>query len=678
MSDRSRISAHGGASGGAEGNRKRWPPLSPYIAGLAVAPLLIFWQLWWPFDHLRYGFALGDFSEQLAAIRTFVLFQLRHGHLPLWDPYTLGGQPSLANPLSSTFYFPGLWQVLFPSAWTYEMLEVEALLHAALIGIFTFFLVRRWTGSAQAGFLSGLALAAGGYVTSYPMLQLWILRAATWLPAVLWALDVGVEERSYRHIALAGMGLALSLLSSHFQTALYVAYVAGSFLLWKALRRRWGWREIVQGGMVFALFALGLSAAQWLPSLQLIPYSPRAEVGYDFLSNGFRLHDLLGLLRPNPHQWSPLYIGLPAFLLALWAIIGGPRGESWFWGGWALLAVNLSLGRYGFLYPLVYRWWPGPMLFREQERWALIVAFSLAVLAGYGYAALAKRRPSLDRRAFWGLAALLFLDLWHANAGVILEPLPPDAPFPAFSPVVQQVRCVSEPTWRISSEGLLPGGANAAMVYRLRDVVGSYPLYQRSLDEFVEIVPELRWWRMLNVQHVLTRRTLGHGAFLHVLDEGDAHLYQTFIDARYAWIAHTVREAASSQEAMQITAQLDDPFTTVVLEESPSPRPEPPGGTEHIAVTDFRAERITLEVSLESPGILTVSELWYPGWRVYVNGHPAEMLRAYGLLRAVALPAGTWRVEWRFRPTIAWAGIGLSLLTALLGGYLWWRGRSEA
>ncbi len=508
------------------------------------------------------------------------------------------------------------------------------------------------------------------------MLQLWILRAATWLPAILWALDAGVEANSYRHIALAGMGLALSVLSSHFQTALYIAYVTGTFLIWKNLRLRRGWLVLLRQGAVFAFFALGLSAAQWLPSLQLVPYSPRAQADYAFLSNGFRLRDLLGLLRPNPRQWSPLYVGLPALLLATWALLRGPRKRTWFWGGWGLLALNLSLGRYGFLYPLLYRWWPGPMLFREQERWALVVSFSLAVLAGYGYAALSRRYPACEK-LFWGIAAVLFLDLWQANAGVILQPLPPSAPLDFDSPVVRQVRCVSEPTWRMSSEGLLPGGANAGMVYRLRDVVGSYPLYQHSLDEFVEIVPELRWWRMLNVQHVLTRRLLGHGAFLHVLDEGDAHLYQTFIDARYAWIAHTVREAGSPQEAMQITAQLEDPFTTVVLEERPTPAPGPSGNSESLEVRDFRAEHITVELSLSSPGILVISELWYPGWRVYVNGKPAKLLRAYGILRAVALPAGTWRVEWRFRSMPAEVGIAASCLTAVLGGLLWRREKSQ-
>ena len=644
-----------------------------YALALLLAPVLVFWPLWWPFDSQQYGFALGDFSEQHVAMRTFVVSQLQRGRLPFWDPYTFAGEPAIADSLFSTFYLPSLWQIVFPPAWMYWVLQVEALWHAGIAGVFTLFLVRRLTGSTRAGFLAGLAFAISGYLTSYPMLQIIILQAATWLPAALWAVDKGLEARSCRFIVLAGVFLAWSILAGHFQTFMYVAYTVAAFVVWKVWRLRRPWHTVLTTGALLAVVSLGLSAAQWLPTLQMLPYSPHANVGYDYISNGFQLWELWGLLRPNPEAWSPLYVGLPALILALWAVVGGARRETWFWAGLALVALNLSLGRYGVLFPLVYRWWPGLSLFREQERWALVVVFSLAVLAGYGYAALVRRWPRAAR-AFWPLALLLFIDLWRANSGVILEPVPPTGPFVA-SPAVKHVAAVSPPHWRMSSEGLLPGGANAGLVFRIRDVVGSGPLYQEALDEFVNTVPEIRWWQMLNVRHVLTRRELQHGGLLHVLDEDGKHLYQTFIGARTAWIAHAYEVAPSRAAAIQATARPDlDPFTTVVLEEEPAPRPVAPSSTpagEDIRLLTFADERIVVEATLATPGILVMSEVWYPGWNVYVNGERARSLRAYGLLRAVALPAGTWQVEWRFQPVVMWAGIGLSLITALMLLLVW-------
>ncbi len=658
--------------------RRWWHGLCPYGL-LLLAPFLVFWRVWWPFDDSVYGFEMGDFVEQHVAMRTFVVAQLQKGRLPFWDPYTFAGEPAVADSLFSTFYPPSFWQIVFPPTWMYWVLQVEAFWHAGLAGMFTFLLVRRLTGSSQAGLISGLAFAISGYLTSYPMLQIIILQAATWLPAALWALDIGLEKRSTRYIVLAGVFLAWSILAGHFQTFMYVAYTVAAFLVWKVWRLRRRWHTVLSVGAILAVVGLGLSAAQWLPTLQMLPYSPHAYVDYDYISNGFQLWELWGLLRPNEGTWSPLYVGFLTMLLAALALVRGARKDVWMWGGTAIVALNLSLGRYGFLFPLVYKWWPGLSLFREQERWALVVVFSLVVLAGYGYVALVQRWPRA-RQVFWALLLLLFLDLWRANGEVILEQVSPAGPF-APSPAVRHVQQVSPPHWRMSSEGLLPGGANAGLVFRIRDVVGSGPLYQEALDDFVNTVPEIRWWQMLNIRHVLTRRRIEHGGLLHILEEDGKHLYQTFIGARTAWIVHAYEIAPSRESAIEATARPDlDPFSTVILEpegaKGASVLHAPPAAEEeNIRLVVFEDTRVVFDVTLGQPGVLVISEIWYPGWNVYVNGERMASLRAYGLLRAVVLPAGTWRVEWRFEPVIMWLGLGISALSALgiIGTFAWGR-----
>ena len=644
----------------------------PYIILLLIAPALLFWQLWWPFDHATYGFEYGDFTEQHVAMRTFVTSQLRAGHLPLWDPYTFAGEPAVADPLFSTFYLPSLWQVLFPPRWMYWVLQADALLHAALLGIFTFLFVRRLTHNARAGLVAGLAFSLSGYVTSYPMLQVIILQAITWLPAILWAVDIAIEENSRRHLLLVGVFLSFAILSGYAQSTMYVVYLMAAYILWKGWQRRLSLPRLVFTGVIPLLVALTLSAPQWIASLQMLPLSPRGRLTWEEISNGFQAWELWGLLRPNADTWSPLYVGLIPLALAVLAALLDRGRKTAFWWGVAIVALLLSMGRYGPLYPLLAPWWPGLTTFREQERWALLTVFSLAVLAGIGYAYTAQRWSRV-RRLFWGIILLLFLDLFRANSGVILQPVPPSGPF-VETPIVQQVRSVSPPHWRMSSEGLLPGGANAGLVFHIRDVVGSGPLYLAALDDFVNTVPELRWWQMLNIRHVLTRRELSHGGLLHVMDEGDHHLYQTFIGAHSAWIVHEAEQVQSQSEAITRTASPTlDPFRRAVLETTPDPRPRPPTGKEELQLTAFSARQVRLHAVLTSPGIVVSSEVFYPGWEVRVNGRPARPLRAYGLLRAVALPAGTWDVEWRFRPWPIYAGLGVSLAGWVIVVALMWR-----
>lgn len=64
--------------------------------------------------------------------------------------------------------------------------------------------------------------------------------------------------------------------------------------------------------------------------------------------------------------------------------------------------------------------------------------------------------------------------------------------------------------------------------------------------------------------------------------------------------------------------------------------------------------RETLETSCKSPAMLLRRELYYPGWRVYVNGK-REMIRAQSIFESIALPAGNSRVSFVYSPTnIGW------------------------
>ncbi len=649
-------------------NNRIWP----YLLLLLLAPVLLFWQLWWPFDDMTYGFDYGDFTEQHVAMRTFVVSELRAGHLPLWDPYTFSGEPAVADPLFSTFYLPSLWQVFFPPRWMYWVLQGDALLHDALLGIFTFFFVRRLTRNRQAGFLAGLTFELSGYVTSYPMLQVIILQAITWLPAILWAMDVAIDEHSNRHLLLAGVFLSFAVLSGYAQSTMYMVYLMAAYILWKGGQRRLALPRILLLGAVPFLVALVLSAPQWIASLQMLPLSPRNRLTYREISNGFQPWELWGLLRPNAGTWSPLYVGVLPLLLAGLAPLLNRRQFAGFWWTVAGIALLLAMGRYGPLYPLLAPWWPGLTTFREQERWALLTVFSLAVLGGIGYAGAVRRWPRL-RHAFAAISLLLFLDLFRANSGIILQPVPPTGPF-VESSIVRRIKSIGPPYGRLSSEGLLPGGANAGLVFHVRDVVGSGPLHLAALDDFVHTVSELRWWQMLNIRYVLTRRQLTHGGLRHVMDAGDRHLYQTFIGAHTAWITHTVIRADNRTDAIRRTADPNlDPFTTAVLETTPNPTPAAPTGQEELQVVRFEPQRLRLHAHLTSPGILVTSEISYPGWEVWVNGKRGRPLRAYGLLRAVALPAGEWDVEWRFVPMRVYGGMALAALgwAVLIGA--WWR-----
>ena len=64
--------------------------------------------------------------------------------------------------------------------------------------------------------------------------------------------------------------------------------------------------------------------------------------------------------------------------------------------------------------------------------------------------------------------------------------------------------------------------------------------------------------------------------------------------------------------------------------------------------------------------MLVVSEAYFPGWRVTVDGRPAQLLRADGALLAVRVPSGAHEVELAYRPDVLALGGVISGLAFLL------------
>jgi uncharacterized membrane protein YfhO len=91
-----------------------------------------------------------------------------------------------------------------------------------------------------------------------------------------------------------------------------------------------------------------------------------------------------------------------------------------------------------------------------------------------------------------------------------------------------------------------------------------------------------------------------------------------------------------------------------------------------------------VSVTTDKPGILLLSEIWYPAWEVTIDGAPAKLLRANYSLRGVAVPAGTHTVTMEFRSGAFRTGMWVTLLTAVVaiaGAVVLWmrrKGRDDA
>ena len=101
---------------------------------------------------------------------------------------------------------------------------------------------------------------------------------------------------------------------------------------------------------------------------------------------------------------------------------------------------------------------------------------------------------------------------------------------------------------------------------------------------------------------------------------------------------------------------------TVLLETEPGVRPVSKAGAE-ASITHYALNEIRVDAKLRSPAILVLSEVFYPRWKVYVDGKEGKVLKADYLLRAVALTAGDHDIVFRYDAALLKRGLTVSVAT---------------
>ncbi len=715
-----------------------------HLLFLAALVLLYFWRLVTPLARDRAIFVESDFNLQFYPWLSFVYEQWRQGHIPLWNPYINAGQPGLADIQLAALYPVNLLVyallALLRQPFTPLALVLIILLHFWLAAVFTYVLIHYLTRSSLAALVGAIVYAFSGYMVTYASIQLSVLQTATWLPLMLYAAHKTATRGHRRDIITLAALIAVNLLAGHPQLFVYNAYAMLVYFLTVTFSRAGLKVAVIRAarrlGPAF-LLAVGLAAAQILPTLELFAHSHRAEqLNFRYVSAGLLPDQWLAFMVPAAFGDPLFYVSTTALALAVVALAREGR-RTLPWGVLGGLTLLLIMGRHTFAFVAAYVLLPGLGLFRDQYRATYVAVFSVAVLAGWGaHTFVALPRPTGERvrvwvgraaalvalvglmihiahgiwpespqlaalsRAWawpmiglvglWGIStlrergkiplqgvhalllALLALDLFSPVWFRPLRDMPPEGIFPA-TPVVRAMQRDPARPFRISSEGLLPGGPNSAIVFGLEDILGYTPL-RLDLMARMDEVPEIRRWGLLNVRYILTTRDFsGDGRFGLVVEEGEKRLYR-FGGHDALPRVYLVHEVTLTSEG-DVWGKLAtiDARRTVLLNVVPPVLLAEPQGPERVNIVRYEPTRMVVEVEAASPGILVFSEVDYPGWRAYVDGLPTPIYRANGALRAIALDAGAHRVEMVYRPLTFYVGAAITLMTLFMCAWMWWR-----
>lgn len=117
------------------------------------------------------------------------------------------------------------------------------------------------------------------------------------------------------------------------------------------------------------------------------------------------------------------------------------------------------------------------------------------------------------------------------------------------------------------------------------------------------------------------------------------------------YLAGTYKVMADRQQIYPaILNGTDNLRQLVFLEEEPGSPIDPPSSpTDTAWVVSRSTDKVTVHAQALSPKLLVMTETWFDAWQVTIDNQPAKLLRAYGALRAVAIPAGSHELTFEFK-----------------------------
>jgi hypothetical protein len=135
-----------------------------------------------------------------------------------------------------------------------------------------------------------------------------------------------------------------------------------------------------------------------------------------------------------------------------------------------------------------------------------------------------------------------------------------------------------------------------------------------------------------------------------------------------AWFVREVKPVQNPDEEMAALNTIN-PGKTAVVDASKFPQQKATTSTDSsasIALTSYAPDALSYRYTAAQPGTVVFSEVYYAdGWNAYLDGQPVPHFRADFVLRALNVPAGSHKIDFKFEPKEYTIGNSVSLAASI-------------
>lgn len=210
---------------------------------------------------------------------------------------------------------------------------------------------------------------------------------------------------------------------------------------------------------------------------------------------------------------------------------------------------------------------------------------------------------------------------------------------------------------------------NFSLPYKLQTIEGYDPLYLTRYAELIaalergepDIAPPFGFNRiitphnyqsrlidLMNVKYVLSLKEEESPKLVKVFQEGQTRVYENKNAFPRAFMVYDYRLAKDRQGAVSLLMDKAIELTkTVILEEKP-PELKFIEGKGGVKIKRYQENQVTIEVETDQRGILVLTDSYYPGWRVSIDGKEAKIYRADYNFRGIIVPEGNHQLVFEY------------------------------
>ena len=210
---------------------------------------------------------------------------------------------------------------------------------------------------------------------------------------------------------------------------------------------------------------------------------------------------------------------------------------------------------------------------------------------------------------------------------------------------------------------------NSLAYWRIQNAYGYQGAKMRTYQDMVDVagLGNPLVWQMMNIKYLITNRDESNPGLVQVYNSPGTKVY-TF----RSWLPRTFFvnrcEVSDSLSTLnKIAAMSFDPRDIAYLSKTITAKIDPPLQGAEATIVHYGIQDIEVHVTATGNNLLFLSETYYPkGWKAYLDGNEAEILRLDYLFRGLIIPQGTHTLVMKFEPSTFFLGREISLATNVL------------